>query len=266
MVQSRFVLSSPGLVVDLHEVLCAESLSQRYCFMARLKSRWPELQVVCHDDACHLKLFCIQHRRSSETAEQLAQMAFIVDRFHAPGHTGAYCKEHCMPQLELNRGLLRNFPTDIAETVNSEFSPLGHTIHHMGRFFAQLVVHESADVHNLSRLLASKDRQRAQSKKCARVAWLVVKPSVPFGLVKCVCVSPLQFPNYTTSNAFFVPAAAMNHYVSGSCCLFVCYSHPAINSANLLRVLCLSRSGIWSARRRRASTLTCAGKKKGASS
>jgi len=118
-----------------------------------------------------------------------------------------------MPQLELNRGLLRNFPTDIAETVNSEFSPLGHTIHHMGRFFAQLVVHESADVHNLSRLLASKDRQRAQSKKCARVAWLVVKPSVPFGLVKCVCVSPLQFPNYTTSNAFFVPAAAMNHYV-----------------------------------------------------
>lgn len=78
-----------------------------------------------------------------------------------------------MPQLEQNQGLLRDFPTDIAETVNSEFSPLGHTIHHMGRFFAQLVLHEAVDVHNLSRLLALKDKRRAQSKKRSRVAWLV---------------------------------------------------------------------------------------------
>ena len=234
--------------------------------MARLKSRWPELQVVCHDDACHLKLFCIQHRRSSETAEQLAQMAFIVDRFHAPGHTGAYCKEHCMPQLELNRGLLRNFPADIAETVNSGLSPLGHTIHHMGRFFAQLVVHESADVHNLSRLLASKDRQRAQSKKCARVAWLVVKPSVPLALwnvyvfhlyssqiIQLLMRSSCQQQPWTIMCQ--VPAV----------CLYVIHTQPSIQQ--ICSGCCVFRAQVSGApARRRASTLTCAGKKKGASS
>lgn len=33
--------------------------------------------------------------------------------------------------------------------------------------------HEGVDVHNLSRLLALKDKQRAQSKKRSREAWLV---------------------------------------------------------------------------------------------
>jgi hypothetical protein len=44
-------------------------------------------------------------------------------------------------------------------------TPLGHTIHHMGKFFTQLVVSECTDVHNLSRLLALRDKQRADAKK-----------------------------------------------------------------------------------------------------
>lgn len=163
----------PGMIVDLHEWVCAESLSQRYCFLATLATRWPQLQIVCHDDACHLKLFSLQHRRSSPTAERLATMAFIVDRFHAPGHCGQYCAQTCLPTIEENKQLLGDFPTEIAEIVNSEMTPLGHTVRHMGKFFTQLVVNECADVHNLSRLLALRDKQRADSKRRRRGAALV---------------------------------------------------------------------------------------------
>ena len=137
-------------------------------FLSRLASRWPQLAIVCHDDACHLKLFALQHRRSTAIAERMATMDFIVDRFHAPGHCGEYCAQHCLPTIEENKGLLGTFPTDIAEIVNSEMTPLGHTIHHMGKFFAQLVVSECTDVHNLSRLLALRDKQRADAKKRRR--------------------------------------------------------------------------------------------------
>ena len=163
-----FPLSLQGMIVDIQELVCAESLSQRYCFLSRLASRWPQLAIVCHDDACHLKLFALQHRRSTAIAERMATMDFIVDRFHAPGHCGEYCAQHCLPTIEENKGLLGTFPTEIAEIVNSEMTPLGHTIHHMGKFFAQLVVSECTDVHNLSRLLALRDKQRADAKKRRR--------------------------------------------------------------------------------------------------
>ena len=137
-------------------------------FLSTLATRWPQLAIVCHDDACHLKLFALQHRRSTAVAERLAAMDYIVDRFHAPGHCGEYCAQHCLPTIEDNKRLLGTFPTEIAEIVNSEMTPLGHTIHHMGKFFAQLVVSECTDVHNLSRLLALRDKQRADAKKRGR--------------------------------------------------------------------------------------------------
>ena len=92
-------------------------------------------------------------------------MSFIIDDFHSSGHTGTYCKEHCLPSLEENRALLGAFPTSIAESVNSQFSPLGHKVHHMNKFFAQLFIHECADVHNISKLLHLRDKKRANAKK-----------------------------------------------------------------------------------------------------
>ena len=169
--------SLQGMIVDIQELVCAESLSQRYCFLSTLATRWPQLAIVCHDDACHLKLFALQHRRSTAIAERLATMDFIVDRFHAPGHCGEYCAQHCLPTIEENKRLLGTFPTEIAEIVNSEMTPLGHTIHHMGKFFTQLVVSECTDVHNLSRLLALRDKQRADAKKRR---WGTIQPCSTF--------------------------------------------------------------------------------------
>ena len=163
-----FVVSCTGFVIDLHELIGAESLSQRYHFAARLADRLPLLTTLVHDDACHLALMALDHRQSSVTAARLAEMSFIVDEFHAPGHTGGWCKDHCLPSIEANRAVLKNFPTDIAESVNSNFSPLGHTVHHMGQWFSQLALSEMVDVHNLVRLQSCRDRQRVASKKRQR--------------------------------------------------------------------------------------------------
>ncbi|CAK0904465.1 unnamed protein product, partial [Prorocentrum cordatum] len=44
--------SPSGHIIDVEEFFGVESLAQRYCFLARLKKRFPALNVVIHDDAC----------------------------------------------------------------------------------------------------------------------------------------------------------------------------------------------------------------------
>eukprot|EP00959_Pyramimonas_sp_CCMP1952_P207746 4345411-Pyramimonas_sp.AAC.1 len=40
-----------GHILDVEEFFGVESLAQRYCFVARLKKRFPTLKVIIHDDA-----------------------------------------------------------------------------------------------------------------------------------------------------------------------------------------------------------------------
>ena len=72
------------------------------------------------------------------------------------------------PSLQQNEDILSGFPTEIAETVNSQFSPLGHCFHHYGPWFSQLALQELADVHNLVRLQALQDKMRGAEKKRRR--------------------------------------------------------------------------------------------------
>ena len=170
-------VSASGIIVDLDELIGAESLSQRYRFLGAVASRAPSLKVVVHDDACHLRLMAESMRDESPLAKRLAcDVRYIVDEFHASGHVGAWCKAHCLPSLPANRALLQgfpnpeampSFPTSICEVVNSELSPLGHTIHHQGRWVCQLVVNEIADVHNLKRLRDTRDRAAVAKRKAA---------------------------------------------------------------------------------------------------
>ena len=50
-------VSSSGIVVDVGELIGAESLSQRFCLLGKPAARLPSLAVIVHDDACHLQLF-----------------------------------------------------------------------------------------------------------------------------------------------------------------------------------------------------------------
>ena len=126
----------------------------------------PSLKMIVHDDACHLRLVAESQKDETDLSKRLAtDMSCIVDVYHAPGHVGEWCAEHCLPGLARNQRLLRAFPTNICETVNSDLSPLGHTIHHMGRWVCQLAASEMVDVkkvqeHRKKKKIASRKRAR----------------------------------------------------------------------------------------------------------
>lgn len=130
-------------MADLHELIGAESLSQRYRFATILAHRLPDLQTLVHDDACHLHFMCKEHQQASAIAQWLGNFNFIIDKFHAPGHVGDLCRQHCLPDLAGNKSILSKFPTDIAETVNSQLCPLGHVVHHMNKWICQLFLQDA---------------------------------------------------------------------------------------------------------------------------
>ena len=169
-------VSESGVVVDLDELIGAESLSQRYRFLARLAARLPTLKIMVHDDACHLRLMAETQEKRTAIATRLEQeCAYIVDEYHSSGHVGRWCAENCMPKLTTNAALLNGFPTNICEKVNSELSPLGHTVHHMGRWMCQLYIHEVIDVLNMKTLQRKADQERTAQRKALRNAAAVAE-------------------------------------------------------------------------------------------
>ena len=156
--------------MDVDELIGAESLSQRYAFLARLAGRLSDLKVVVHDDTCHLRLMVESQTARTAIARRLTSMSYIVDEYHSTGHVGKWCSTTCMPKLPFNQELLKGFPTNICEIENSELSPLGHTVHHMGRWMFQLCVQEDIDVLNMKTLQTLAARKQVAERKAARGA------------------------------------------------------------------------------------------------
>ena len=62
------------------------------------------LQKPCYDDACHLKSFVKNPKRSTTTpiATRLAEMEILCDRLHFKNRTDVWCKTHCNPHNSNN--------------------------------------------------------------------------------------------------------------------------------------------------------------------
>ena len=76
-------VSESGNIGALHEVITAETLSQRYCFLAQVAIDMPELQTLVHDDACHVRVFSLCQTTGAPTgslAERLSRLRFVIDR------------------------------------------------------------------------------------------------------------------------------------------------------------------------------------------
>ncbi|CAL1140069.1 unnamed protein product [Cladocopium goreaui] len=102
------VCLSEGLILHMQEIYGCESLSQRYFCIAAVKALLPTLTTVVHDDACHLHKYCARRAAHSQAAAQLSppHMTFVCDKFHMAGHTDAWCKQTCDPELPSNSALL----------------------------------------------------------------------------------------------------------------------------------------------------------------
>lgn len=97
-----FAVTESGLLLDVMELIGAESLSQRYHFTAQCAHRLPSLRCIVHDDSCHLKAMCIRQRGDSPLAARLADFDFVIDGFHASGHT---CQRDHLALLSTSRSL-----------------------------------------------------------------------------------------------------------------------------------------------------------------
>lgn len=56
--------------------------------------------MICYDDACHLKKFSTNSKRSELTVQsrQLAEIDMAVDKMHMRGHIDSWCKDKCDPK------------------------------------------------------------------------------------------------------------------------------------------------------------------------
>ena len=56
-------------------------------------------EFLIYDDACHLKKYATNSQRSdvTPTAQRIATLNTVVDRFHFPGHVDPWCRKNCNP-------------------------------------------------------------------------------------------------------------------------------------------------------------------------
>lgn len=138
--------TSDGIIVHAKRFIGTESISQRYFFIAELAAKIPELFVIIHDDACHLRRFAGKHSRHSALAQRLAypMMNYIIDRLHAKGHVDEWCKQNCHPEAPENVALVDGVKTSQAERANSVIGRHKYVLRHIkglpASFYMQEVI------------------------------------------------------------------------------------------------------------------------------
>lgn len=146
-----------GYIVHLAEYVGAESLPQRYFFLAELINVADEIEVVVHDDACHLRKFCDLRASDSTFAARLSftHVKYIVDRMHSRGHVDAWCKANCFPTSPGNEELLAGINTSVCEQLFSKLGRHKFKVRVMDSLTGAFLLHELAEVHNEEYLLSS---------------------------------------------------------------------------------------------------------------
>lgn len=130
-----------GRVLHCMEFLGGESLTQRAAFVAQLKERYPSLNTILHDDACHLRRF-MDRWVSSYPALTYPQMHYIIDKFHSRTHCDAWCQSHCSPSVPENQSRIQGHNSSACELLFSWFSLYKPSYRHMSAQTSHFVVHE----------------------------------------------------------------------------------------------------------------------------
>ena len=127
-------------------------MSQRYFFLAEIKAAEPNVDLVIHDDACHLRKFCDANGSASSIAAALRfpQVRYVVDQLHSKGHTDSWCVGNCLSTSAANVDLVKNVNTQICEQTFSMLGRHKFVIRACDRLTAAVLLHELADVRNES--------------------------------------------------------------------------------------------------------------------
>ena len=140
---------SSGLIVRVAEVFGAESLSQRYFFVADLKESFPELQILVHDDACPFHKFSVARASSSANAAKIApdHLCFVCDGFHLSGHKDPWCRANTHPQAPPFAARMKGIRTSVCEFTFSWLSKYRFQTKHISEFGFKWFLLEIIDTH-----------------------------------------------------------------------------------------------------------------------
>ena len=141
---------SNGLVVGFRECYGVESLSQRYLFVSELRSRFPALDLIVHDDACHLHKYAEGRAADSVHAASLSppKMLYACDGFHATGHTDQWCLATCHPKAPHLAAKLTGIRTSVCEFTFTWLSQYKHQAKHMSEHTFKHFIMEMIEAHN----------------------------------------------------------------------------------------------------------------------
>ena len=145
-----------GFMLNVFEFMGADSPAQRYISVTRLKQLFPQVPVVLHDDACHLRRFADHRQDMSSCFVSCAfpSMVYILDRFHVSGHIDLWCYFLCMrnvhPDLDFNRAFVQGRNTFVCELTFSCLARYKHMFRKMRQWIANFFLQELVDMRNVS--------------------------------------------------------------------------------------------------------------------
>ena len=156
-----FASTSDGFVVHLAEFVGTESLGRRYFFLADLLGAAPEIDIVIHDDACHLRKYAASRASKSSSARRLGypRVKYVIDRSHSKGHVDHWCKQHCMHTLPENEKSLQGVNTSVCKQQFSKLGRYKFMVLLMGAAIGAFLLHEVVALRN-------KERVRYDPSKC----------------------------------------------------------------------------------------------------
>eukprot|EP00439_Symbiodinium_sp_Y106_P083385 s29_g23.t1 len=144
-------------------------MSQRYCFLSALAARLPELKIVVHDDACHLRRMAESEAGVRELTQRLARDIHYTDEYHTPGHVGSCCREPCLPTIDTPEHFSHEYRR-VGELLFVAFAAFAHTFHHMGSYMAKFAAMEVVDVHNILAVqIAAARKGRARDREIRKL-------------------------------------------------------------------------------------------------
>lgn len=145
-----FACAEDGFIIHLKEFIGAESLAQRYFFLAEIKSKAPNLRVVVHDDACHLRRYSDARRSASSIAADLAYptVTYVVDHMHFKGHVDPWCRQQCDPKSAANAPLMEHVNSAACEQLFARLGRHKFSVRGMNQLTAAVFLNEMSALRN----------------------------------------------------------------------------------------------------------------------
>ena len=133
-----YACTPAGYILHLKEYVGAESLPQRYFFVAELIDKVQTLDLIIHDDACHLRKYADARQGDSQAAKRLAfpNVRYVTDRLHAKGHVDQWCLQNCSPTAECNAAVMEHVNSQSCEQLFSQVKLHKSSVRVMGRLTA----------------------------------------------------------------------------------------------------------------------------------